>query len=317
LPETGYSSNYWIRRNFELDKINDRLSYELNVCHDDVYETYVNGILLQKNVGWTNGKNPVQVHIPARYLNVGKNVIATYIQQNWGGYFYDCGIIVTEVDYNECVKQFNDAIAYAKTDTLLTNRMKANVQALIAEAQEYFVENQNDPAELRNYAKEMRSAINSIFAYSTDVKTLKDTWDICRKMEDKGYWGTALDAVTAALDTCATASDLNKYLEPLRNARKATAAERHTEKYVGCVPEAVPMDQIGDFDGIAPKYYIYNVGAKQFLSSSEAWGTHLALDYMSNPMMLIQAMKDVIDEETGDVVDETPLEGALHRNLPS
>ena len=312
LEETGYSSNYWIRRNFELDKVNDRLSYELNVCHDDVYETYVNGHLLQKNVGWTNGKNPVQVHIPARYLNVGKNVIATYIQQNWGGYFYDCGINVSEVNYDECVKLFNEAIEYAQSDVLLTNRMKADVQALIDEAKVYFEENKNDPAELKNYAKELRSAVNVIFGYSSTVKTLKDTWDICRKMEDKGYWGTALDAVTAALDTCATASDLNKYLEPLRNARKATAAERHTEKYVGCVPEAVPMDQIGDFDGIAPKYYIYNVGAKQFLSSSEAWGTHLALDYMSNPMMLIQAMKDVIDEETGDVVDEAPLEGAYY-----
>lgn len=312
IEECYHSSNYWIRRNFELEKVNDRLSYELNVCHDDVYETYVNGILLQKNVGWTNGKNPVQVHIPARYLNVGKNVIATYIQQNWGGYFYDCGINVSEVNYDECVKLFNEAIEYAQSDVLLTNRMKADVQALIDEAKAYFEENKNDPAELKNYAKELRSAVNVIFGYSNAVKTLKDTWDICRKMEDKGYWGTALDAVTAALDTCATANDLNKYLEPLRDARKATAMERHTEKYVGSVPEAVSMDLIGDFDNVAPRYYIYNVGAKLFLSSGEAWGTHLALDYMSNPMMLIQAMKDVIDDETGDVIDETPLEGAYY-----
>ena len=77
----GENTNLWVRRDFELDKINPRLSYALNVCHDDTYETYVNGHLLQKNTGWTNGKNPVQVHIPAKYLNVGKNVIATYIQQ--------------------------------------------------------------------------------------------------------------------------------------------------------------------------------------------------------------------------------------------
>ncbi len=131
-------------------------------------------------------------------------------------------------------------------------------------------------------------------------------------MEDKGYWGTALTDATAALDTCATASELNKYLNPLRDARKATAMERHTEKYVGCVPEAVSMDQIGDFDMVAPKYYIYNVGAKLFLGAGEAWGTHLALDYMSNPMMLIQAMKDVLDDESGEVIDETPVEGAYY-----
>ena len=311
----GDNTNYWIRRNFELDKVNDRLSYDLNVCHDDVYETYVNGHLLQKNVGWTNGKNPVQVHIPAKYLNVGKNVIATYIQQNWGGKFYDCGINVTEVNYEECVKLFNDAIAYAKTDTLLTNRMKADLLAIINEANQYFDENKNDPAELRNYARELRSKVNTIFGYSSTVKTLKNTWDICRKMADKGYWGTALDAVTAALDTCATASDLNKYLEPLRDARKATAMERHTEQYVGCVPESVTLEDIGfvdEFEDARPKYYIYNVGAKLFLSAGEAWGTHLALDYASNPMMLVQAKKDVIDPETGDVVDEEAIEGAYY-----
>ena len=311
LGATGYSSNYWIRRSFDLDKVNDRLSYELNVCHDDVYETYVNGILLQKNVGWTNGKNPVQVHIPARYLNVGKNVIATYIQQNWGGYFYDCGINVSEVNYEECVKQFNDAIEYAKSDVLLTNRMKADIQALIDEAMVYFEENKNDPAEIKNYAKELKSAVNVIFGYSSTVKTLKDTWDICRKTEDKGYWGTALEAATAALDTCATASDLNTYLNPLREARKRTAMERHTEKFVGCAPEFVSDEMIGDFDMVAPKYYIYNVGEKLFLGAGEDWGTHLALEYISNPMMLIQGTKEVIDEETGEAVGEEPVEGVF------
>ena len=320
LDATGYSSNYWIRRNFELDKVNDRLSYELNVCHDDVYETYVNGVLLQKNVGWTNGKNPVQVHIPARYLNVGKNVIATYIQQNWGGYFYDCGINVMEVNYEECVQMFNDVIAFAEesTNALLTNKMKADIKALIAEAKQYFAANQNDPAELRNYARGMKSDVNAILAYSPTVKTLKDTYDICRKMEDKGYWGTALDDATAALDTCATASDLNKYIAPLREARKATAMERRTEKFVGSVPQAVSTELIGwtdpfDYDGLpVPRYYLYNVGAKLFLGAGEDWGTHLALEYASNAMMLIQATKEAVDEEGEPTGEEEPIEGAYY-----
>ena len=315
------SSNYWIRRNFELDKINDRLSYELNVCHDDVYETYVNGVLLQKNVGWTNGKNPVQVHIPARYLNVGKNVIATYIQQNWGGYFYDCGINVTEVNYEECLKLFNDALAYAETDTLLTNRMRADVKAIVAKAKQFFQENKNDAAELRAYARDsIRPNVNAIFAYSKDVKVLKDTWNLCRFMEDKGYWGTALTDATAALDTCATANDINKYLQSLREARKATNMERHTENYVGSVPQAVTMEEIGEvdfdytdpMDDERPKYYIYNVGAKNFLGGGEDWGAHLVLEYISNPRMLVQAMKDVVDDESGEIIDEEPIEGAFY-----
>ena len=312
----GENTNYWIRRNFELDKVNERLSYALNVCHDDVYETYVNGHLLQKNVGWTNGKNPVQVHIPARYLNVGKNVIATYIQQNWGGRFYDCGINVEEVNYDESVKQFNDAVDYAKTDTLLTNRMHSDVQAIIDQAWVDFDENKNDPAEIKNYAKELVKDVNVIFAYSNSVKVLKDTWDICRKMKDTGYWGTALTDATAALDTCSLPKYLNQFLDPLRNARKATAMERHTEKYVGCVPQVVPADLIGmteddDFNP-TPKYYIYNVGAKQFLSGGEKWGAHTVLDYASNPMMLVQAMKDIVDEDELPTGEQEPIEGAFY-----
>ena len=141
---------------------------------------------MQKNVGWTNGKNPVQVHIPARYLNVGKNVIATYIQQNWGGRFYDCGINVEEVNYDESVKQFNDAVDYAKTDTLLTNRMHSDVQAIIDQAWVDFDENKNDPAEIKNYAKELVKDVNvigngpealaGIVAVGNDPKVDEGSW---------------------------------------------------------------------------------------------------------------------------------------------
>ena len=322
LESTGHSSNYWIRRNFELEKVNERLSYELNVCHDDVYETYVNGHLLQKNVGWTNGKSPVQVHIPAKYLNVGKNVIATYIQQNWGGYFYDCGINVSEVNPEEAKQKFDDALAYAETDTLLTNRMKKDVADLVAEAKQYYNENKTDAAEIQNYSKELRSAINAIFRYSADVKTLKATYDICRLMEDKGYWGTALEDAVVALDTCSVPSQWSGVLNNLRNARKATAMERHTENYKGTVPQAATMDDLGITeldDPTLPRYYIYNVGAKNFLGGGEDWGAHQALEYVSNPMMIVQPTKDVIDPETGDVTyDEDgnpvtePIEGAFY-----
>ena len=307
----GDNTNYWIRRNFELDKINPLLEYQLNVCHDDTYETYVNGHLLQKNTGWTDGKNPVQVHIPARYLNVGKNVIATYIQQNWGGKFYDCGINVTEINYEDCIKQFNDALAYAQTDTLLTNAMKDDLKAIIEKAKLFYEENKNDAAELRSYARDsITPKVNSIFAYSATVKALKDTYDICRKLEDTTYLGTSLEDAIAALDTCATADQLNPYITALRNARKATAMERRTEKFVGSVPEAVTLDEIGD-PYATQRYYIYNVGAKLFLGAGESWGAHQALQYTSNPMMIIQAEKDIADEY-GDIIDSEPIEGAYY-----
>ena len=76
-------------------------AYYINVCHDDAYSIYVNGHLIDTHEGWTDGKNPVKIEIPAKYLQVGNNVIATYIQQNWGGKFYDCGMSIAENTYDE------------------------------------------------------------------------------------------------------------------------------------------------------------------------------------------------------------------------
>ena len=95
------NTNYWIRRNFELDEVKSTTAYYINVCHDDSYNIYVNGHLIDSQKGWTEGKNPIKIEIPSRYLQVGNNVIATYIQQNWGGKFYDCGMSIVENAYDE------------------------------------------------------------------------------------------------------------------------------------------------------------------------------------------------------------------------
>ncbi len=97
----GDNSNYWIRRDFQLDEVKNSTAYYINVCHDDNYSIYVNGHLIDSQQGWTDGKNPVRIEIPSKYLRVGNNVIATYIQQNWGGKFYDCGMSITEDAYDE------------------------------------------------------------------------------------------------------------------------------------------------------------------------------------------------------------------------
>ena len=97
----GDNTNFWIRRNFLLDEVRNSTAYYINVCHDDAYSIYVNGHLIDTQLGWTDGKNPVKIEIPAKYLQVGNNVIATYIQQNWGGKFYDCGMSIIEDAYDE------------------------------------------------------------------------------------------------------------------------------------------------------------------------------------------------------------------------
>lgn len=107
LPEVktewpgGDNSNLWVRRNFTLKEVNPRSRYTLRVCHDDNYRIYVNGHLLDAATGWTDGKKYVSIPLPCNLLREGTNVIAAYIQQNWGGRFYDCGMAVERNFYEE------------------------------------------------------------------------------------------------------------------------------------------------------------------------------------------------------------------------
>ena len=51
--------------------------------------------------GGEDGEFYVGPAIAFFYLQEGNNVIATYIQQNWGGRFYDCGMKVDENIYDD------------------------------------------------------------------------------------------------------------------------------------------------------------------------------------------------------------------------
>jgi hypothetical protein len=295
---TSENTGYWIRRNFTLDEINPKLSYALNVCHDDDYKTYVNGVLLQEFRGWTNGKNPKQVHIPSKYLKVGNNVIATEIHQNWGGRFYDCGINVEEVDYDACAQLVRDAMALATTDKDLTQAMKDSLQTLVDKAN-HELEVNKDAAELKEYAKNLTEAINTVLGWSENVTILRQTIAICNNTYNKEYLAEKLTAAKDGIEACKDNDAVNKLLNELRIARKRNAAERHTEPFVGSQPEA---------DG---EYFIYNVGEKQFLAGGDNWGAHLALAYASNAMKLVGTTRVQVNNDTGETTGGEPIEGGF------
>ena len=96
----GDNTNHWFRRDFVLDEVHPTSKYVLNVLHDDNYKVWVNGSLLDAADNWTNGTNAVQIEVRAALLNEGVNVIAAYVQQNWGGKLYDCGL-TEELDFYE------------------------------------------------------------------------------------------------------------------------------------------------------------------------------------------------------------------------
>ena len=96
----GDNTNHWFRRDFTLDEVHETSRYMLHVLHDDNYRIWVNGVLLDEANNWTTNRDAVKLEVSASLLNVGNNVIAAYVQQNWGGKFYDCGL-VEELDFYE------------------------------------------------------------------------------------------------------------------------------------------------------------------------------------------------------------------------
>jgi len=97
----GDNTNFWFRRNFTLDEIHSKSRYMLHVLHDDNYRIWVNGVQLDEAYDWTSGTEAVKLEIPDTLLAVGNNVIAAYVQQNWGGKLYDCGLTEEQNFYED------------------------------------------------------------------------------------------------------------------------------------------------------------------------------------------------------------------------
>ena len=93
----GEYNCYWMRRRFTLDELPTNAVYTLRYVHDDEMWVYVNGQEVLHAEGWTetpSNCNWANSHenfvIPASAFRVGYNVLGIYIQQNWGGAYFDC-----------------------------------------------------------------------------------------------------------------------------------------------------------------------------------------------------------------------------------
>lgn len=84
----------FIRREFYLDHDPSLSTYRFYTYHDDDYKVYLNGVSIDSENGWSNDFNNYRtVSIPSGRLKAGRNVLAIMVQQNWGGAYFDCGIL--------------------------------------------------------------------------------------------------------------------------------------------------------------------------------------------------------------------------------
>ncbi len=87
----------YIRREFTIDHDPAIDTYRFYVFHDDDYKVYINGVQLDAQDGYSTNFNSYRiVNIASNRLKVGRNVLAIQVQQNWGGAYFDCGVLRTE-----------------------------------------------------------------------------------------------------------------------------------------------------------------------------------------------------------------------------
>lgn len=91
----GTYNTMWIRREFSVTYDDVMLgNFTFSTYHDDDYVVYVNGELLDSQEGWSSDFNNYRnVTIPTGKLHIGRNVLAIEVQQNWGGAYFDCGVL--------------------------------------------------------------------------------------------------------------------------------------------------------------------------------------------------------------------------------
>lgn len=102
-------NSYWygeynslaFRRVFPLPEVNPGDTFTFRCVHDDNMVVYVNGheainiegwTATPDNCTWLNSREAF--NIPASYFQPGENVLAIFMQQNWGGAYFDCELTI-------------------------------------------------------------------------------------------------------------------------------------------------------------------------------------------------------------------------------
>jgi len=94
------SPDVWLRGEYVLKKDQDVAKLSLEVCHDEDFEVYINGVLAARAQGHIKAYKFYPIAPEARRaLKAGKNLIAVHCRQTAGGQFIDAGFTTKEKPY--------------------------------------------------------------------------------------------------------------------------------------------------------------------------------------------------------------------------
>lgn len=146
----------------------------------------------------------------------------------------------------------------------------------------------------RTDAAAMTAATNALeaalaLAQTVDVRVLKATVALAQAEN------ITVPAAVGDFLVNGTTNEVETHLRLVRNLRKLNAIEKIDISMIEC---SEPADVVADYDlDDKADYYLYNVGAQIFFSTTSDWGTHIAID---NPGMLIHFRPDGVWNDVPD-----------------
>ncbi|MBQ1610653.1 MAG: leucine-rich repeat protein [Muribaculaceae bacterium] len=100
----GEYNSYLMRFPVYLSRITNGAEFTFRYVHDDNMKVYVNGQEVINLEGWSSTPSGCTwascsstSTIPASAFKVGKNIVAVYMQQNYGGSYFDCELTASGV----------------------------------------------------------------------------------------------------------------------------------------------------------------------------------------------------------------------------
>ena len=89
----GEYNTFWFRRDFYIENPATITKLTLKATHDDDCAVFINGKKVWAEFNWTGGENDWRtIDVDPALLVAGKNVLAMYIEQNFGGAYCDFGL---------------------------------------------------------------------------------------------------------------------------------------------------------------------------------------------------------------------------------
>ena len=193
-------NTFWFRRNFYVENPAAITKLTLKVLHDDDYAIYVNGTQIEEAGGWTNGTEWLELNVDPSLLVAGNNVVAVYIEQNWGGAYCDfylegkagATIEVGDAGYATFVApvdvDFTGSEAAAKAATFDGKYVKLAPVTTVPVGTAVVVKAEEGTYTVPATTNAVLGATNELVAATTDVTTDGSQYKLAKQEEGVGFY---------------------------------------------------------------------------------------------------------------------------------